>query len=415
MPLTLADIERWDASAVHEVATALAKRGASVDEVRGDLTKLPLIASWQGSGGDAARASLDKLSAYLASHGEEMAQVSPATSESAGDIERVKATLHQINDDARTEGFAVDPDTGAVTPTDKSKVGDPLYALQQADLEVRIKELLAAANAADADLAKAIATAGDHSNPHPEDRPDVLAALSKPLPDDPKQFHDLWVKLTPEEKDALYNRDHSIANRYSMPAVDRDYYNRQTLADELAQAQAAQSRADALKGQHPDWAAGNNIPRPNEPGAIFDDRLKYEAWQRQYDAALSGAKYLPDLQAVDKTVRDNPDRKLLLLDTHHGAQVHAAVAVGNPDTATHVSVTAPGLNTTVHGAIGGMTEEATNLQQESLHQLTFPDTGSIASRRSPGSATTHRKCQEPTTWAHRWPAAGRWATTTSPE
>ena len=59
----------------------------------------------------------------------------------------------------------------------------------------------------------------------------------------------------------------------------------------------AAAQADALKNQHPDWAAGNNIPRPNEPGAIFADRVAYENWQRQYDAARDGAKYLDDLKA----------------------------------------------------------------------------------------------------------------------
>ena len=172
-----------------------------------------------------------------------------------------------------------------------------------------------------------------------------------------------------EQKDALYQRDHSIGNHNGMPTVDRDYYNRLALGDELNQAQAAQGRADALKNQHPDWAQGQNVPPPNKPGAMFDDRLKYEAWQRQYNEALNGAKYLPDLQAVDKSVRDNPNRKLMLLDTHSGSQARAAIAIGDPDTADHVSVTTPGLNTIVHGSIGSMTEESTSLRQESLRQL----------------------------------------------
>jgi hypothetical protein len=373
MSLTLADIDRWDASAIREVASALAKRGASADDVRAGLTRLPLIASWQGSGGDAARASLDKLSAYLAAHGEEMARVSSATRESADEIEGLKSKLHRIYDDARTEGFTIDPTTGSVTPTDQSKIGDPIYALQQADLQVRITELIAAADAADAGLARAIATAGEHStaaNPH-----DLGDVLSRPVPDDPKQFTDFWEHLTPEQRDALYQRNHLIANHDGMPAVDRDYYNRQSLASELSQAQAAQTRADALRAQHPDWADGRNVPHPNEPGAIFDDRLKYEAWQREYGDAQNAAKYLPDLQAVDKAVRDKPDRKLMLLDTETGRQARAAVAVGDPDTADHVSVTAPGLNTTVHGAIEGMANEAYNVRNEAIHQLDLANRG----------------------------------------
>lgn len=373
MALTLADIERWDASTLREVSTALGKRGASANDVRSGLTKLPLVESWQGDGGEAARASLDKLSAYLASHGEEMARVSSATWASADEIEGVKSTLERIYEDARTEGFSIDPVTAAVTATDQSKVGDPLYALQQADLEVRIKDLLAAADQADDGLARAITDAGEHSAG--TDPPDVRDALSKPVPDDPNQFRDFWESLTPEERDALYQRDPSIANHNGMPAVDQDYYNRQTLDRELPQTQAAQARAEALKAQHPDWADGNNIPPPNKPGAIFDDRLKYEAWQRELNDAQNGAKPLPALQAIDRAVRDNPERKLMLLDTKSGEQVHAAIALGDPDTADHVSVTAPGLNTTVQDSIEGMANEATDVRKEALNQLDLANRG----------------------------------------
>lgn len=203
---------------------------------------------------------------------------------------------------------------------------------------------------------------------------DAPAPPPGPVPDDPTQFNDYWNSLTPGQKDWLYNADHNIGNHPGMPCdppdhLGYDHYNKLHLADELNRAQGAAAQAEALKNQHPDWAAGNDIPRPNEPGAIFDDRVAYENWQRQYDAARDGAKYLPDLQAVDAAVRASPDRKLMLLDTQSGTQARAATAVGDPDKATHVSVTTPGLNTTVHGGIGGMTEEATNLRQEALRQL----------------------------------------------
>lgn len=369
MTLTLADIERWDAGAVRDVSSALAKRGASANEVRAGLTKLPLIATWQGSGGDAARASLDKLSAYLSAHGLEMARVSSATGESADDIERIKNSLRRIDDDARHEGFSIDRATGEVTPLHPDMVGDPVYSMQQADLVARISELLQAANTADAGLAQAITSAGEDAAGRPVD-PRVTDALSKPLPDDPQQFHDLWEQLTPEQKDALFQRDHSIGNHNGMPTVDRDYYNRLALDGELKSAQDSQAQVDALRNAHPDWANGQNIPPERKPGAFFADRPKYEAWQRQYDAARAGARHLPDLQAVERAAGKS-DRYLLLLDTKSGEMTHAAIAVGNPDTAEHVSVTAPGLNTTVPDSLVGMTEEATNLQRESLRQLGF--------------------------------------------
>ena len=156
MTLTLADIQRWDVGAIREVSSALAKRGASAEEVKAGLTKLPLIASWQGSGGDAARASLDKLSKYLAEHAEEMASVSAATEAAADKIKSVKDALVALEDFARRERFDIDPVTGAVIPLDQSRFDDPLYAMEQMNLEAGIRKVLADAAAVDADLARAI-------------------------------------------------------------------------------------------------------------------------------------------------------------------------------------------------------------------------------------------------------------------
>ena len=372
MALTLADIERWQPSTIREVANAAGKRGASAEEVRNGLTRLPLVSGWQGGGGDAARASLDKLRAYLASHGEEMARISSAARAGADEIEGVKEALHQIQNDARSEGFTIDPATGAVTPASDAKANDPNAAQQQADLVGRITKLLAEADHADDGLARAISTAGDDAVRDANAHPDPREVLSKPVPEDPKQFHDFWERLTPDERDAFYQRDHKIANHDGMPAVDRDYYNRQSLAGQLSAAQAAQARVDALKGEHPDWAAGKNIPPAfGRWAAESPDLAKYRAWQREYSAAQDGAKYLPDLTEVNKALENKPDRKLLLLDTESGRQARAAIAVGDPDTADHVSVTAPGLNTTVHGAIAGMADEAQHVRQEAQTQLDF--------------------------------------------
>lgn len=100
--------------------------------------------------------------------------------------------------------------------------------------------------------------------PH-DNRPEIQKALSQPLPTDPKQLHDLWDTLTPEEKDWLYSQNHNVGNDNGMATDDRDHYNKLNLADQLHTATAAAAQADALKAQHPDWAQGKNIPSPNGP------------------------------------------------------------------------------------------------------------------------------------------------------
>jgi len=336
MAITLADIDRWDPSAVREVSTALGKRGASADEVRGGLGKLPMIATWQGSGGDAARAALDKLSKHLAAHADEMAAIASATNKSADEIEAVKETLKGIYRDARSEGFSIDPATGTVTPLEPERVkNDPVYWIEQKDLETRIAKVLTDANTADADLARALTQAGNDATGPVEERPDVRAQMANP-PSDPQQFEDLWNKLSPEEKDWMYDQDHSIGNHPGMPFdppdhLGRDHYNRQHLPELQANAQA---QVDQLARAHPDWAAsGDQFPYSVTP----QQYSQYADWKTKWDAAnhtLNGYK------SVDSTLhsKDGIPRMLGFIDD----QGHAAVSIGNPDTATHTATLVPG-------------------------------------------------------------------------
>lgn len=156
MSLTLADIDRWNPEAIRAVSTALSQRGASAEDVKAGLSRLPLIESWQGAGGDAARASLDKLSKYLADHAAEMAAVAKATGAAADKIKSIKDALADLDDFAQRERFAIDRITGVVTPLDESRFDDPLYAMEQINLEAAVQKVLADARAADLELAKAI-------------------------------------------------------------------------------------------------------------------------------------------------------------------------------------------------------------------------------------------------------------------
>lgn len=105
----------------------------------------------------------------------------------------------------------------------------------------------------------------------------------------------------------------------------------------------------------------------------------------------------------------------MLLDTQSGTQARAAIAVGDPDKATHVSVTTPGLNTTVHGGIESMAEEATNVRREALRQLRF-DPGHESDTVSTIAWIGYdpRRFPASTTRPHRWPDSGESPTTTSP-
>ncbi|WP_059021674.1 alpha/beta hydrolase [Mycobacterium sp. M26] len=368
MTLTVLDIERWNPGDVREVFHAATSRAQAAFDAADGLASLPAFETWGGHAADAARDAIGKTRKDLDAHGTEALSVANAARTAADEIEHIKSELASLKADAESLGMEIDPVAGTVVPG--PKVRNPMEAeLQRAQLQPRLDKIVAEANLVDLALANAINMASG-ATPIPAQGPQP----DRPPPDDPKQFADYWRALSREQKDYLYNRDHNIGNHPGMPAGDdlypgADHYNRLNLADQLRTAQAAQAQADALKNQHPDWAAGRNLPNPRGAGNYARDRDQYQAWQAQYDNALSRAKYLPDLQQVDKAVADHPERKLMLLDTQTGRQARAAIAVGDPDSAQHVAVTAPGLNTTVHDAIGGMADEAAYARNEALQQL----------------------------------------------
>lgn len=379
MALTVADIERWNAGDVREVFHAATGRAQAAFDAADGLASLPAFASWGGEAAEAAKEAIGQTRRDLDAHGNEALVVANAARSAADNIERIKSELATLKADAEALDMEIDPVSNTVVAGPRFRGNAMALLLKQEQLQARLDTIVAEANLVDAALANAINMA-DGTTPIPPslhaNDPEVQQALSKPLPEDPKEFADLWDTLSKADKDLLYSRDHNIGNHPGTPAGDAehpgsDYYNQLHLPGLLAEARAAQTQAEALRAQHPDWAGGQHLPNPRDARA----RNTYRAWKARYDEALTAAKYLPDLEKVDEAVTGHPDRTLMLLDTESGRQARAAIAVGDPDTATHVAVTTPGLNTTVREAIGGMADEATNVQQEAVHQLDLAGRG----------------------------------------
>lgn len=349
------------------------------DKVRGVIHEL----DWKG---ETANATIDRGN-------RDYAQVRKAVEDGLNKLAQAyedgKNTMGPMIDKLKADGQGFEADTFAVsedwTVTDKfpyelakalaggdQAILDKLASLQAeraneaATGTASLQKLADELGAADEDTSKAITDAKAELGGLVPSPAAVQEARLKP-PQDPKEFTAWWNSLTEAQKQAVFARDQYIGNNDNMPAADRDRFNRVKLADELGRASAAGKQVDALTAAHPDWAQGKNIP-PTMVGGITKDRMDYEAWQRQFQDASGRAKYLPELQAIDKAVRDNPDRKLLVMDTQTGRQARAAVAVGDPDTADHIAVTTPGINTTAT-SITGMTDEATALRRETLDQL----------------------------------------------
>ncbi|MBF6060497.1 hypothetical protein IU500_06865 [Nocardia terpenica] len=268
--------------------------------------------SWKGEA--AAAASVRALSQKLAGNhlSETVVTLADHFNTYGGEMDGYRTALLGIVDgEVPHAGMSVDDEGNVTAPKYPNAKTDVLSFILQAQLDgqaagfqSRIKTLLVQFGEAEGKAAQAIATdlqlLGDYEKT-PDGQPvgtQVQAILDgkAQLPTDPKALHDFWETLTPAEKDALYEHDHYLGNHDGLPTVDRDHYNRMTLQDEFARAQ-------------------NGDPTVKDK--------------------------LGDLKTVAAEV-NKPDRYLMLLDSQSGRVPYAAIAAGNPDTASNVSTYVPG-------------------------------------------------------------------------
>lgn len=159
-----------------------------------------------------------------------------------------------------------------------------------------------------------------------------------------------WDGLTEQERREVIERHPEwIGNRDGIPASARHEANVGMLAGERQQ---LQNRLNQL-----------NVDIDNHPtGGLFTNE---DAERDQIKAKLAS------LDELDRLLKENPEQgRLLLLDTT-GERVKAAFAIGDPDTAEHISVTTPGVDTTVDRSLSGMVGEAKWLQQETEKALIY--------------------------------------------
>jgi hypothetical protein len=150
------------------------------------------------------------------------------------------------------------------------------------------------------------------------------------LPDDPEQFTQAWNALSPQQKEAEYQQNPFIGNHPGMPFEDKTILNERHL-DELtrntqAGVDAMQARYDQLARQQ--YMGDHSAATANELAALGP---KLQA------AKHSLAEYR-GVQNAMKAPPGTPKRYLGFLDD----KGHAAVSIGNPDTAIRNAILVPG-------------------------------------------------------------------------
>ncbi len=173
-----------------------------------------------------------------------------------------------------------------------------------------------------------------------------------------EDVHQWWLALSPAQQlAATLVQSRTYGNLDGIPASARDLANRKNIPDYRRELYAML--------EHPE-----TFDLDDEPGTFEDLFFNYGDYE-------VGEK----LRALDalETVLGRGDRQLLLLDPFDGHQLHAAVAVGDVDTADHVSVFTPGFTSTVQDSLSRYDGQMDDLRRVAQRQSTrFGDSGTVA-------------------------------------
>lgn len=170
-----------------------------------------------------------------------------------------------------------------------------------------------------------------------------------------------WLEDHPEVAAHLDLFDTAAPPADATPAEANAWWASLGVMQQLATATRAPTNVGNVDGV-PAWA--RDLANRTVLDQLREDGMK--EWIKTGDEDLHAR--LVELRKVQETL-DKGGRQLLLLDPDSGERLHAAVAVGNVDTADHVAVFTPGLTTTVDSKIQGYDADMANLKSTTEQAL----------------------------------------------
>ncbi|WP_042937505.1 alpha/beta hydrolase [Rhodococcus sp. AW25M09] len=361
--MDLTAIDNWDIGALDATESSLTARVDALTTVQADLASLARLPGWDGEAAATARGAYGMTQDEVNREAVELGAIRTLTQQTIDAVTHLKAQLAGLRARASadlmliaSDGSVVDA-SFAVLPTDpvalaareavKRELHDGAHALimQAFDVDSDGAQVFSsiAAGTLQADGATDLTSSLDAGS--------RLGELSAPYPPEgasPQQIDAYWDAL-PEAQRAEMIAEHPtvIGNLDGIPSVARSEANISRIPGDREHLQAleAQLRAEL-------------------------DSNTFGGWASNDDAGLTLVRNkLASLDAIDQALRDHPEALLTVYDVSDHERALAAVAIGNPDTADHVTVTTPGFDTTVHGSLTSMVSEAAVLNGEMRNQL----------------------------------------------
>lgn len=366
----IGDVRRWSPGGLDSGAGVLLARRTTLVELQDELDASVHPTQWVGDAADAARTRHTQMSEALRRL---VAQVEAMRTAMIGAADSAGAVLQALReaDELAARYYFHIGDDGVV----REAVPDGLMMSEDdaadrgrllAELVDRVEQVLRTATDVDAELARVLrAAARDEIDDgtgaallgasvagigQGQDQ----AVLPPPGGGSPADNNAYWDTLTEaQRKDLIDQHPELVGNLDGIPAAARDDANRTRLPAEIVAAEAELARAQhafdnpSLASQFGQLVAG-------DLGTTVDDDLR------------RAEEKLAALRAVERATENGG--QLLVLDSS-GEMVKAAVAAGDVDTADHVSVSVPGMTTTVQQNLESQVDQTAALREQTDDQL----------------------------------------------
>ena len=326
MPLTVADIMRWDAGAIRQVSDAARTRAQISLDTAQNLESLPGVDDWTGRGADAAKQRIDQMRRALMVDARQSLAISKAADVAANNVEIVKDNLENVWRAATELGLALDPASGTIGP------GPGLLTtrdvLNISELQQALNQVLQQAEDVDKKLADAMHAADDKVPVPPE-------AHHVPMPPpgaSAEEVNQWWKSLAQEDKDQLIaQHPPELGNLNGIPAEVRDQINQAVMHDDL-------NRVTNAAAQH-GVSVEDVLNNPTSYGLTETDVVRYH----NADQTIQGLGH--------NRGPEGPNQRPVMLWAYDplafNGQGRAAIAIGNPDKSQNTAVIVPGTSASV--------------------------------------------------------------------
>ncbi|MFC7674798.1 alpha/beta hydrolase [Mycolicibacterium sp. GCM10028919] len=375
--MLLSDIDSWNVGALQSIAFELGDELRTIEGVASELELISRLPGWDSPAADAARGKIGQTRSNVLDDAAVIGAVAQLAEETGVAVAAMQSELVQVRADVAAQGgFLHLADDGDVTVSGSPDTRAELKPIAE-DVEARARALIRQAEDVDADCAEVFGHVRD-GDVGARGATDVAAAqdvgrdqsgLSAPYPPEgegagPRDVTAWWNALSEQERrKVVAEHPEWLGNRDGVPVPIRSEVNKAALDRELA---AAQRDVDAIPSlQQYLRDQGVRLDR-GAAGAVAE----YDRMVADRRARLDDARAMKEALSMDGDAAKPYDdgKYLMLLEFPDDREPRAAIAVGNPDTAEHVSVTAPGVGTTPT-SLPDMVNEATALRSETQLQL----------------------------------------------